>query len=122
MGVYIRDMKMPSNCQNCLMAYRGGCSLVIDEDGSRPVPRGERPDWCPMTYLPPHGRLVDLDSLMDGLRDKMHEAYEDGWGRGRYLSGYCEIIEEMMEEIEDAPVIIERGGETKCLTLSERWL
>lgn len=72
--------------------------------------REKRRDDCPFIFIPSHGRLVDLDALIYSLREKRHAAYEDGWGRGIYLRSYCEIIEEMIEEIEDAPTVIEREG------------
>ena len=90
MGVYIQGINIPANCQNCRIAHRGGCSLVMDEDGGRPVPLGGRPDWCPMTeVLSPHGRLIDADALIESNKFLRYDpsehkegSYDEGWAVG----------------------------------------
>ena len=103
MGIYIKNMDMPSRCSNCFLNRE--CGSVAD---NRKAGTGQ----CPLVEVPtPHGRLVDLDALLEEQDKKYHEAREDGWGLGKYLSSYCEEIDEIKEAIEDAPVIIEAEGE-----------
>ena len=68
--VLIKDMKMPERCDECrLMVFEDtncvpelycGCPIVF-----KAIPQGEdnRPDYCPLVELPPHGRLIDADAL-----------------------------------------------------------
>lgn len=123
MGTFIAGAMPPNNCFRCFASHwqdfggenRGFRCKAIPND-CRMVPncegREKRRDDCPLIVIPSHGRLVDLDALIDSLRDKSDVAYEDGWGRRRHLSSYCETIEEMIEELENAPVIIEREDDT----------
>ena len=35
----------------------------------------ERPDWCPIKELPPHGRLIDADKLFARVTDYYGTSY-----------------------------------------------
>lgn len=67
MGVYIKGAKMPISCESCPCkaadTFRGigGCQAT----GYIPIRKvnQDRPDWCPLIEIPPHGRLVDADAL-----------------------------------------------------------
>jgi len=60
MSILIKGMEMPKNCEECpLSLYQhspcwknGG---VMDWEN--------RPNWCPLISIPPHGRLIDRDAL-----------------------------------------------------------
>ena len=70
MSVYIKGMEMPKSCGQCLSIgwhYVFECRLDDVEEGER------LPD-CPLTPVPPHGRLIDADAL--GIRDAEKQAYE----------------------------------------------
>lgn len=64
MGIYLPNMEMPQNCDKC--RFQSTLRLYCDA-----MPYNfcgntddiERPDWCPLIELPPHGRLGDLDEL-----------------------------------------------------------
>lgn len=60
MGIYI-NMEMPNNCINC--AARHGAECWLADCSYIPNYHKERPKWCPLVTLPPHGRLGDLDAL-----------------------------------------------------------
>lgn len=68
MSILIKNMAMPKNCEECYFDAGGYClakSLnFLDwcEVNDRP-----RPSWCPITEVPPHGRLIDADALVDEL-------------------------------------------------------
>lgn len=61
MSVLIKSMEMPNNCINC--AARHGAECWLADCSYIPNYHKERPKWCPLGTLPPHGRLGDLDAL-----------------------------------------------------------
>ena len=68
MGVYIKGMEMPTSCDECPMFnldIDGGCYctkyFVIRKKDQ------DRPDWCPLVPVPPHGRLIDADALKEAF-------------------------------------------------------
>lgn len=69
MGVYIKGMEMPTNCDECEL-----CTCYVREDGTEENYRcvitfypihefDERHEYCPLVEIPPHGRLIDADIL-----------------------------------------------------------
>ena len=54
MGVYVFDMKMPKNCGACKL--RASCVHRIYLE--------RRADYCPLVYVPPHGRCIDADEFL----------------------------------------------------------
>ena len=99
MGVYIKGMEMPKNCDSCrIMTFEDancisvhellcGCPIVFIAHA-----QGEdhRPDYCPLVEVPKHGRLIDADEL----KQKMHyDAFD-------WL-----VLNE--SDVDDAPTIIE---------------
>ena len=88
MGVYIPKMDMPTRCEKCDLAY--------DDDGYFACPftkafykSKQRPTWCPLIELPPHGDLIDRDALM-----------KDGW-----LSLHKEVMRMGGYAIHELPLI-----------------
>lgn len=67
MGVYIKSMEMPKNCSECVVYMLGKCRLTKKEVVLWLTNREEddRPQHCPLAYVPPHGRLGDLDKLAE---------------------------------------------------------
>ena len=66
MSVLIKGMEMPKSCEKCPCktadAFGGlGCQTT----GYIPLRKAnqDRPDWCPLIEVPPHGRLIDADAL-----------------------------------------------------------
>ena len=65
MGVYIKGMEMPKNCDECNFSL--DCPHDQHQDGYKMI--DGRPNSCPMVeVLIPHGRLIDADEL----KQKMH--------------------------------------------------
>ena len=65
MSVLIKGMEMPKSCEKCPCktadAFGGlGCQTT----GYIPLRKAnqDRPDWCPLIEVPPHGRLIDADA------------------------------------------------------------
>ena len=69
MSVVIRGMKMPKSCDECPCyyetdgAWRNECEVL----GKEYIADDYRPEWCPLIELPPHGRLIDADALLDKI-------------------------------------------------------
>ena len=83
MSVYIKGMKMPKNCGQCL--FKGlsptgesmVCELTLDT-----VPWDWKPTDCPLIPVPDHGRLIDADAL-DYFKDDSGIAVFDFVTRGQ---------------------------------------
>ena len=67
---------MPECCMNCPLSVSVNFGLVccpistilpdsklFDDDGNAL----EKPSWCPIIEVPPHGRLIDADELKDAF-------------------------------------------------------
>ena len=118
MGIYIEGMKMPKTCCGCkMMIYNP--ELVWDDNGIETVgawvclltaeliDNTKREEHCPLIELPPHGRLIDADALMDGWMN-LREATKYGNETKEQVShSYSTMMMyEIADEIEDAPIII----------------
>ena len=95
MSILIKGMEMPKDCEECLfyeVDVENGCWLkkyfCVRRYGI------DRPSWCPIVEIPPHGRLIDADALT---------------GKA-YMDGKLMCVE--MDDIEEAPTIIEAEKET----------
>ena len=79
MGVYIKGMDMPENCQECecLNVEHFFCQV------SGRAPKDEnmvkrRPEWCQLVEVPtPHGRLIDADTFENFIRKEWDK--NDHW-------------------------------------------
>ena len=63
MSVYIKGMEMPTRCYTCPCADLEyyDCNLM---PGTR-IEQHKRLDDCPLVPVPPHGRLIDADALLE---------------------------------------------------------
>lgn len=79
MSILIKGMEMPTSCGQCPLHdedYRGKEHCDI---GWKMIGKSEeKPDWCPLVPVPPHGRLIDADALAGLFRAKV--AGEKGLG------------------------------------------
>ena len=76
MGVYIPGMEMPKSCEKCPFCIvnrhdRGDdslCRLINKEVFTfmRSLPQD-----CPLVPVPPHGRLIDKDALLEDIDSNM---------------------------------------------------
>lgn len=98
MGVYIKDMEMPECCDDCFLYFEDIDESVVCAAGNKVIEKintlSERPNWCPLIPIPPHGRLGDLNALFE-------EVYKV-WGT-EYDASACNTL---MGLINDAPTII----------------
>ena len=105
MGVYIKGMDMPNNCQECecINDEYFYCQAV----GRQPQDENiisRRPDWCPLVEVLPHGDLIDRDGLMKTL-----EITEECEKCKSHVGVHCTRVYFVgaCEAICDAPTIIE---------------
>ena len=98
--VLIRGMEMPRNCHECEV---GGSAQMDDVDGcvfyhfsagEQEAYHDRTPENCPLVPIPPHGRLIDADELLNDSA----EVCED---HGDYTE--CGVSH---QQIADAPTII----------------
>ena len=66
MSILIKNMEMPKSCNECILEIEEACGLKAE-----PIPdywsRLDRPSWCPLIEIKPHGDLIDRDELCKGL-------------------------------------------------------
>lgn len=107
--ILIKGMEMPKNCDECRFCVNGftddapmyECAVqsyenvsVLVESGGKPF--DFRPDWCPLTELPPHGNLKDESDIIS-LIEVMFCKDKDG-------------MEHAIQCVKDAPTVIEAEG------------
>lgn len=68
MSILIKGMEMPKNCDMCWALDDYGdyprCRITEEQRGYNFHVREKRMDKCPLTEIPPHGRLIDADALI----------------------------------------------------------
>ena len=100
MSILIKGMEMPTRCADCKMYVEDiyCCQLLHREIENPWADDGVELD-CPLVPIPPHGRLGDLDALL-----QEHERIIDSWGMAHIVSA---------QAVRNAPTIIEADeGET----------
>ena len=73
--ILIKNLKMPTSCITCpLCECRNECAYC--EVGDKYLSwdwderlRSSRNDHCPLTEVPPHGRLIDADAMNEKYGD-----------------------------------------------------
>ena len=72
MSVLIKGMEMPTRCFSCPMCdvenAEVNCTIshgsyIEYREVDPNVAIQERPSWCPIIEVPPHGRLIDADAI-----------------------------------------------------------
>ncbi len=95
MSILIKGMEMPSVCDACWALDEQGdypmCRITGEQRGYNFQTRSRRMSKCPLVPIPPHGRLIDADVLLQ-------RAISHGWSTPKWVS---DIV------IDNAPTIIE---------------
>ena len=74
MSILIRGMEMPETCDKCPLHHYHSAGKYVCEATPMFYPwnlantKGIRKEWCPLIELPPHGRLIDADTLIARIR------------------------------------------------------
>ena len=93
MSILIKGVEMPENCALCPMWDAGNCLAAAE---AIICEYNKRPSDCPLVPVPPHGRCVDADKLMQEMCLFIKE---------NMLSR--DDARELLETIKDAPTVIE---------------
>ena len=94
MDILIKGLEMPKNCLSCPMKEH--CQLfnaLHFNERLKMLDESIRVDGCPLVALPEHGRLCDLDSLIEHETYNIEQALFDS--------------DEVLEDLKNAPVIVE---------------
>ena len=100
------DMEKPTKCEFCVLVRLSstGESLVCGYSyDTVSWDEGKPPFTCPLVEIPPHGRLGDLDALLDDIE---HSIVFSGKECSQAIAGAQKVI----ERIKAAPTIIESNG------------
>jgi hypothetical protein len=92
-SIFIKGMEMPKSCAECPVnmniCKRGYKYLLAHMELY-----DQRANDCPISSVPPHGRLIDADALIVDLMDRGVESLQtDDW-------------HEIQKAVADAPTII----------------
>lgn len=93
MSILVNFLKMPNNCDDCIVS----CECPVDASCDGYKMEGGRPRYCPLTELPPHGRLIAEKTITE---IRYHDA-----------DGYHIVNGEQLCELEiDTETVIEAEG------------
>ena len=80
MSVLIKGMEMPKSCDMCWALDDYGdyprCRITEEQRGYNFPVREQRMSKCPLVPVPPHGRLIDADALIDDMANMIPWAIE----------------------------------------------
>ena len=87
MSVFVKGMEMPKGCRECNFCneinfegylwfdfYCRAKDKSFDLDKNK-----DKPNWCPLVEVPPHGRLIDADALKEEGADIHMDYVCDGY-------------------------------------------
>ncbi|MEE1214246.1 MAG: hypothetical protein U0L04_04630 [Bacteroidaceae bacterium] len=107
MSILIKGMEMPKSCLECRL-YNDPWCMARNRNQWRTAynrpPNGERQNDCPLVPVPPHGRLIDADALIEAMARMVPWAIADPTANA-FLDG----LSAAYEAIQAAPNIIEEG-------------
>ena len=97
MSVIVKGREMPNNCQECVCINDEYfyCQAVGRQPQDENV-ISQRPDWCPLVEVPPHGRLIDANVAYDKIAEAASEE------SGNYVD--MDVVDRGLSE---TPTIIE---------------
>lgn len=109
----IKDMEMPTQCDDCPVFDDNGdyptCILTGHSRGYNWSPFGQRMPDCPLTAVSPHGRLIDSDVLKKIVADPKHMDACIYNGRTLYSGHLCvgADYDDVCAAIDETPTVIE---------------
>ena len=81
MGVYIKELEKPNNCDDCpLCGYDERQSILFCRVDNEDIEQDMR-DNCPLIEIStPHGRMIDADALFEAMGlDNVKEVMLRNW-------------------------------------------
>ena len=109
MSVYIKGMEMPKGCASCKISRRNGKKMICpfiwkcEWDIHDPMAADHRLDGCPLVPVPPHGDLIDRNTLSKRIKEEtinQAEFYADRRHPVVLAYGDC------YSKVQNAPTII----------------
>lgn len=105
MGVYIKGMEMPARCEDCF-CYRHNadydyayCNISsVNVLGNA----NARLNNCPLAHVPPHGRLIDEEAVIDHFVSLSNNEWNQN-----VSTSWANAFAEAASDICDIPTIIE---------------
>lgn len=105
MSVLIKGMEMPKACSDCFaercIGSDFGCDILGFDDANTTCFTNEIREDCPLLEIPPHGRLIDADALIEAMARMVPWAIADPTANA-FLDG----LSAAYEAIQAAPTII----------------
>ena len=100
MSVIIKDMEVPQCCGDCHIGFckQIGCDLYIGFDD---YATSRHPD-CPIRDVPPHGRLIDEEAVIDHFVNLSNNEWNQN-----VCTSWANAFAEAAGDICDIPTIIE---------------
>ena len=102
-GIYISGVEAPKTCYEC---YRRGLKSVVgcthDIVGISKNREEKIPSWCRIKHVPDHGRVCDLDKLIEAFKGIAKQniniaSFPKSWGHAYYE--VAEVADEITEII-----------------------
>jgi hypothetical protein len=108
MSVLIKNMRVPEDCFSCPLKEEGYCNLT----NAYAVLINERDSDCPLVSVPEsHGRLIDADAAMKQWGLDKATKYGNETSEQQHFSYSTMMMYEIVDILDDAPVVIEAEGE-----------
>ena len=98
MSILIKGMEMPKSCGFCPFENHTDNGYECRINGCL-TEYQKRPPDCPLALVPPHGRLIDADALIDYVAEK-YNVKKVGEQKA------FEMADFVLFDIPDAPTII----------------
>ena len=98
MSVLIKGIEMPRNCWECPCSDKsnGVCEAIV---GGATI-WDDRPAWCPLVNVPPHGRLIAADAFSAKIIEIVERQKYDDFYDQRLSVGA--ILREVANELKGA--------------------
>ena len=81
MSILIKGMEMPKKCSDCRFVTweRGYVCLATSTPSSlrETISGKEKPGFCPLVPVPPHGDLIDAQEQMRLMQSCDYDTYDD---------------------------------------------
>lgn len=80
MGVYIKDMEMPTSCEDCPLGDSLHCQVLpsvpaLWAEYTNAIREKRLHNACPLVPVSPHGRLIDADAYEELIRGLGNREY-----------------------------------------------
>lgn len=104
MSILIKGMEIPENgCDHCFLRLGNYCRQIPTDESMIPyAEKGARHPDCPLVPVPPHGRLIDADALIDEQAELAKYTTSDAMRRRIYS---------LISILQVAPIIIPQEEE-----------